>query len=239
MPDRKVSSAFVKTITSFVIFRSCSVSDMERRFKDSQLVELQPGDTLYSHGETPGGVYLIESGSLKIVRMLSRENSITIRLANKRNLIGLESLFGNEKFQDTAIVIEKVRAYLLAKEAFMNLIFSNKTCYDGVVELMNKDLISARNRIMSLSQKRAKQRVAESIIWLSDFFGTDDDKEIRYNLKPGELATIAGTTLGNLNKLLTLFESMTFIDYKYNKLQVLEPKKLLQFANADLSNRLK
>ena len=237
--DKKGSPAFLKTLSNFIIFRSCSNRDLERRFKNSEPIELMPGETLYSHGDKPRGVYLIEVGNIKVIRHISRERNITIRLINKRSLLGIESLMSQDDLQDTAIAVDKVRAYLLDKEAFTNLIYTNKTCYDGVIELMNKDLVSARNRIISLSQKRAKQRLAESILWVSEFFGTDEDKGIRYKLRPEELATLSGTTLANLYKLLALFESSAFISYKYNRLHILEPKKLLQFANADFSNRLK
>lgn len=239
MIDKKASPAFIKTISNFVIFRSCSYREIERRFKNVELVELTPGEALYSRGDKSSGVFLIESGNLKMIRQIQKGNSIVIRLINKRNIVGVESLFSEEPFPDTAIAIDKVRAYLLNEKDFTNLIFSNKTCYDGVIELMNKDLISARSRIISLSQKRAKQRLAESILWVGDFFGMDEDKGIRYKLRPGELATLSGTTLANLYKLLALFESLAFINYKYNRLHILEPKKLLHFANVDLSNRLK
>ncbi|MBL4735180.1 MAG: Crp/Fnr family transcriptional regulator [Flavobacteriales bacterium] len=237
--DKKVSPAFIKAITNFSIFRSCAVRDIERRFNRAELIELFPGDVLYTGSTTPNGVYLIESGNLKIVRTIAEDKWITIKLINRRSLIGLDSLFVAGKFQETTLAIDKVRCYLLNKEAFLDLIFSNKTCYDAVIEMMNKELVAARSRIISLSQKRAKQRLAESILWLSDFFGTDDNKRIKYKIRPGELATIAGTTLGNLYKLLALFESLMFINYRYNSLQILEPKKMFQFASADLSNRLK
>jgi len=239
MIAKKITPVFLRTISNFVIFRSCSALDLTRRFKNSELIELVAGQSLYKRGDDPQGVFIIESGSLKVVRSLEPGKNIAIRLVNRRNLAGLEALLGKEKYQDTAFANDKVRAYLLDKEPFLNLIFSNKTCYDGVIELMNKDLVSARSRIISLSQKRAKQRLAESILWIGDFFGTDENKRIRYQLQPKELATISGTTLANLYKLLTFFESLGFIAYKHNKLQLLEPKKLLQFANVDLSNRLK
>jgi len=236
---KKIPPVLLRTISNFIIFRSCAARDLTRRFKESEPIELAAGQPLYKQGDDPQGVFIIESGTLKIVRALEPQKSMVVRLMNKRNLAGLEALLGKEKYQDTALAIEKVRAYRLEKEAFLNLIFSNKTCYDGVIELMNKDLVAARNRIISLSQKRAKQRVAESILWMGDFFGTDGYQQIKYDLHPKELATIAGTTLANLYKLLTFFESLGFIAYKHHKLQLLEPKKLLQFANVDLSNRLK
>lgn len=229
----------MKAIANFVVFRACSDRELTRLLKNVQLVELLPGEPLYSQGKEPKGVFLIESGNLKVVRPVSAGKSIAIKLINKRNLAGVEAMLGKDKYQDTALAIDTVRAYLLDGKAFLNLLFSNKTCYDGVIELMNKDLVSARSRIISLSQKMAKQRLAESLLWLSEFFGIDDDKRIKYHLHPRELATIAGTTIANLYKLLVFFETLGFIHYKHNMLQILEPKKLLHFANADLSNRLK
>ncbi|HIA05791.1 MAG TPA: Crp/Fnr family transcriptional regulator [Flavobacteriales bacterium] len=237
--DKKASPALMKVITNFVVFHSCSARDLGKHFRDSEQVELEVGEILYKQGDKPQGVFLIESGSLKVVRSLSDGQRIVIKLVNKRSLSGLEALLSEEKYQDTAYANDKVRAYLLNGSAFLSLIFTNKQSYDGVIELMNKDLISARSRIISLSQKRAKQRLAESILWIGDFFGTDEDKRIKYLLRPKELATISGTTLSNLYKLLAFFESLGFISYKHNNLQLMEPKKLLQFANADLSNRLK
>ena len=239
MLDKKVSPAFIKTITNFVIFRSCSARDLAKRFRNAKYIELQTGETLYEQGRDPKGVFLIESGSLKVIRSFTVGKSIMIKLVNKRNLSGVEAFLNKEPYQDTAYANEITRVYLLNGMEFLNLIYSNKTCYDGVIEMMNKDLIAARSRIISLSQKRAKQRLAESILWIGDFFGVEDDRRIRYELKPRELAAISGTTLANLYKLLSFFESVGFINYKHNNLRLLEPKKLLHFANADLSNRLK
>jgi CRP-like cAMP-binding protein len=237
--DKKISPALLKTIANFVVFRSCSVGELVSRFRDAELVELQAGEVLYEQGNQPRGIFLIESGSLKVVRSLADAQHIVIKLVNKRSLSGLEALLGKGDYQDTAYANDRVTAYLLNGPAFLDILFTNKQCYDGVMELMNKDLVAARSRIISLSQKRAKQRLAESIIWVADFFGTDDNKRVRYLLRPKELATMSGTTLANLYKLLSFFESLGFIRYKYNTLQLLEPKKLLHFANVDLSNRLK
>jgi len=232
--DKLLKANFHKLIGYNPVFRACTRMELERTFQNVDCLDLVKGQVLFCKGDWPKNVFLIESGGVKIVRDIGNKKEVIIRFVGKRALVGIDELLGERVCTKSAICVAPTKVYLLPKEPFLKLIYSNITCFDGVIDQLTKDLVFTRTRIVSLSQKTTSQRLAESLLWLNDFFGIDDQKHLKTSINLIDLTSIVGTTLGNLYKLLTLFESMGLILYKNNKLLVIEPRKLTRIANAHL-----
>jgi len=232
--DKTLRQNFFKLIGADPIFSACTKREMERILKGAMYLGLVEGQILFCKGEWPQNVYLIESGSVKIIWEVEASKEVVIRFVGKKTLVGMEGLFREQKYKKSAICVVPAKVYVIPNELIANLINSNITCYNGVIDQLTKDLIYTRTRIVSLAQKTASQRLAESLLLLYNFFGIDGQKQVKTKVKPVDLVSIAGTTLGNLYKLLVLFESMGLIKYKNNLLVLLDIRKLSRIAEAEL-----
>lgn len=232
--EKIIKSDFFKLIGADPIFSACTKREMERILKGVKCLSFVEGQALFCKGDWPQNVYLIESGGIKIIREVGASKEVIIRFVGKKTLVGMECLFREHKYNKSAVCVVPANVFVIPNESIRNLINLNITCYNGVIDQLTKDLIYTRTRIVSLSQKTASQRLAESLLLLYNFFGIDGQKQVKTQVKPVDLVSIAGSTLGNLYKLLVLFESMGLIKYKNNLLVLLDLRKLSRIAEAEL-----
>ncbi len=228
-------ASFVKLIGANPIFNTCSKRELVNTFKGGQYLDYDEGQVLFSKGDCPQYVFLIESGGFKVVKDAETNKEALVRFVGNETFVGIEDALKEQKYSKSASCVISAKVYLIPKEPFLNLIYSNITCFNGIIDQLTKDLVFIRQRIVSLAQKNTSQRLAEALLLLNGFFGMDALKQIKTNVSPGDLTIIIGTTRGNLYKQLTLFESMGLIIYKNNNLALLDVKKLTRIADVDFS----
>jgi CRP-like cAMP-binding protein len=96
---------------------------------------------------------------------------------------------------------------------------------------MADTLKEADNIILSMAQKTAKQRLAETLLFLKKSYGSNDtEKPIGIELSREEIANIIGTATESAIRLLSLFKKEKLIHLKGKELFILNINKLQQIA---------
>jgi CRP/FNR family transcriptional regulator len=100
------------------------------------------------------------------------------------------------------------------------------------MKLLAKDLDVAEITISSLAQKQVRERVAETLLMLKEFYGMEEDgKTIKSSMSRYDIASIAGTARETATRLLSEFKQDRVIDFDTKKILILNPQKLINIAN--------
>lgn len=90
----------------------------------------------------------------------------------------------------------------------------------------------AESKIADLAQKTVKERVAETILMLKQFYGMEkDEKTINVSLSREDLANLVGTATETLIRSLSEFKKKKIIDLKGKKIIILNNRLLESIAN--------
>jgi len=96
---------------------------------------------------------------------------------------------------------------------------------------MADTLKEADNIILGMAQKTAKQRLAETLLFLKKSYGSNDtEKPIEIELSREEIANIIGTAIESAIRLVSLFKKEKLIHLKGKELFILNSNKLQQIA---------
>jgi CRP/FNR family transcriptional regulator len=101
-----------------------------------------------------------------------------------------------------------------------------------MMKLLSHDLKAAEKRITGLAQKPVRERLAETLLMLSEFYGLDKDTaSIKANLSREDIANIVGTATETAIRILSEFRAEKIINLLGKKIQVLSHDLLVKAAN--------
>jgi CRP/FNR family transcriptional regulator, polysaccharide utilization system transcription regulator len=129
------------------------------------------GQIVFFEGNRPSGLYCVNKGKIKIFQMGSEGKEQIIRLAKDGDILGYRSLISGEAYSASATVTEDATLCFIPRKVFFELIQTNSNLSTRMMQLLSHDLKSAEMRITGLAQKPVRERLAETILMLKDFYG--------------------------------------------------------------------
>lgn len=93
------------------------------------------------------------------------------------------------------------------------------------------DLKETSDHLVSVSQKTVKERLAETLIYLQDSFGKNEDGSLRIQLSREEMAGMIGTATESCIRLLSDFNKLGLIALNGKKIIIKDLGKLKRIAD--------
>lgn len=188
--------------------------------------------TIFMDGTPPAGLFCINSGKVKIYKIDAAGKEQIVRLAKEGDVLGYRSLISGELYSAFATTLEDSLICFIPKDVFFNLLEANSKLSFKVMKLLSQDLQSAENSIASMAQKTVRERVAESILILKEFYGVEEDgATLQVKIKREDLANIVGTATETLIRFLSEFKKDEMIEIAGKKIKILDQPALIRTAN--------
>ena len=96
---------------------------------------------------------------------------------------------------------------------------------------MASHLKDADNRIVTMGQHQAHERLATLLIYLNDTFGTNISGEINVYLKRSEMASFIGTATESMIRIFKKFEQSGLVTSEGRAIRILDEERLFNIAN--------
>ena len=178
----------------------------------------QKGQTIFTEGNMPAGLYCINSGKVKIYQCGYGGKEQIIRLAKNGDILGYRALISGESYS--------------AKEIFFQFLQSNEEITKSIMKLLATELKEAESKIINLAQKPVIERLAEALIMLKEYYGNeDDDNSLNINITREEIANIIGTATETAIRLLSELKKEGILDLSGKKITIINNESLLKLAN--------
>jgi CRP/FNR family transcriptional regulator len=214
------------------VFNELSDEEMERINHSKGGNLYRRGQNIFYEGTRPSGLYCINSGKVKIYKIDHTGKEQIVRLAKAGDILGYRSLIGGELYSSFAAPLEDSLICFIPKNVFFSLLHSNSNLSMKVMKLLSQDLKSAENRIANMAQKPVRERLAETLLVLKEFYGLEEDEAtLGVALTREDLANVVGTATETVIRLLSEFKQDKIIDLKGRKIKILDPILLVKTAN--------
>jgi CRP/FNR family transcriptional regulator, polysaccharide utilization system transcription regulator len=173
------------------------------------------GDIIYREGDIPHYMICIISGCVKIYRDGIGGRSQIIRFIKPTENFGYCAAFAQDAYSTSAAAIETTEAYLVPVSVMKQIVQANNKLAIHFVHALAKDLCTDDMRIVSLTQKHIRGRLAESLLVLRNNYGFDTDgRTINCRLSREDLANFSNMTTANAIRTLSSFASEGLINIK-------------------------
>ncbi len=208
------------------IFKALSNEDKQLLQDAHSCRSYKRGEIIYRKGDSPSGLLCLSAGKVKVLKQGIGRGQI-IRLSKPVGFIGYRALFAGELYTSSAVAIEDSTICIINKKALFDVLNRNGKFGLNMLNAMAHELGISHKRTVNLTQKHTRARLAESLIFLVDTFGYEDDNEtISVCLSRNDLASLSSMTTSNAIRTLSSFADEELIALEGKKIRILDLKKI-------------
>lgn len=209
------------------VFSVLNAEEKELLKKNSTCTHFKKNDIIYKEGDKPNGLICLSRGKVKIFKEGVGGREQIVRMAKPVGFIGYRALFAEQNYIASAEAIEDSVICTIEKESLFKILKSNYEFSLNIIRSLASELGFSNNRTITLTQKHIRGRLAESLIFLKDTYGLEEDgSTIRVYLSREDIANLSNMTTSNAIRTLSTFASEHIINLDGRKIRVLDLKAL-------------
>ncbi|WGD34254.1 Crp/Fnr family transcriptional regulator [Olleya sp. YS] len=189
---------------------------------------VKKGDIIFEEGDTLNGIYCVRDGVCKMSKLSENGKDQVVKLVVKGGMMGQRSLVSGETANLSAVAINDMQICFIPKQEILNDLQKNSNFSMDVLKKMAQDLRDADDTVVDMAQKTVKQRMAETLIYISKKFGQDANGFLNLTLSREDYASIVGTATESAIRILSLFKKEGLISTSGKKIKIEDEASLLK-----------
>jgi CRP/FNR family transcriptional regulator, polysaccharide utilization system transcription regulator len=205
----------------------------EQEYLQSNFVvqQFKKNDILHYEGEKPTHMMCLTQGKIKIYKEGVGGRNQIVRILQPVNYFAYRAIFANGNYNTTASAFESSTIILIPKEVLVKLIHQNTELACFFIRQLSLDLGISDARQVNLTQKHIRGRLAESLIFMSDNYGLEEDgATINVYLSREDLANLSNMTTSNAIRTLSMFVSERVISIDGRRIKIIDEEKLRKIS---------
>ena len=189
------------------------------------------GDYIYHERDKPTGLLYLTRGKVKIFKEGVGGRDQIVRLARPLGFIGYRALFADENYSASAVALEDSDICVIDKTALFKTLENNSELSLRMMRNMATELGISNSRTVTLTQKHIRGRLAESLIFLVDTYGFEQDSQtIKVYLSREDIANLSNMTTSNAIRTLSIFANENVIYLEGRKIKVIDLQQLKRIS---------
>ncbi len=192
---------------------------------------IKKGEFIFEEGDSLKGVYCIKDGLGKLSKLSSNGKDQIVKLVKSGELLGQRSMISDEIANLSAVAINDMEVCFIPKNEILGFFDQNNDFSMNVMKTICGDLKMADDHVVAMAQKSVKARLAQTLIYLEDSFGRNDDGSLYIQLSREEIAGIIGTATESCIRLLSDFKKLGYIDLIGKKITILKKNELIKISS--------
>lgn len=194
-----------------------------KRYKKNQ--------TIYTEGTQPSHLLCLLEGKVKIYRDGVGGRSQIMRVIKPVEYFGYRAYFAEENFVTAAAAFEVSTVCTIPMNVITQLVTENNRLAMFFIKLLAIDLGIADERTVNLTQKHIRGRLAESLIFLKETYGLEEDgATISIFLSREDLANLSNMTTSNAIRTLSNFALEKLIAIDGRKIKIIDEEGLKKIS---------
>ena len=199
--------------------------------KNFTIQKYKKNETIYCEGETPMHLMCLLSGKVKIYKDGVGGRSQIIRVIKDKEYFAYRAYFAQENFVTAAAAFEPCTICLVPMPVISELIKENTDLAMFFIKQLSIDLGISDERTVNLTQKHIRGRLAESLLFLKDTYGVEEDQcTLSIYLSREDLANLSNMTTSNAIRTLSNFATEKLIIIDGRKIKIIDKERLKKIS---------
>lgn len=191
---------------------------------------IKKGESVFEEGKSVNGIFCIKDGVCKLSKLSANGKDQIVKLVKPGELLGQRSMISDEPANLSAVAFEDMEVCFIPKSEVLGFFNNNNQFSMNMMKSICGDLKEADDHMVSMAQKTVKERLAETLLYLEDTFGKNDDGSLHIQLSREELAGMIGTATESCIRLLSEFGKNGLVQLNGKKISILDKIKLKRLA---------
>lgn len=209
------------------------LDDEQKEFLNHQFTvqRYKKNETIYCEEEKPEYMMCLLSGKVKIYKDGVGGRSQIIRMIKPVEYFGYRAYFAQENYVTAAAAVEPSVICMIPMTAITQLTSKNNQLAMFFIRQLSIDLGIADARTVNLTQKHIRGRLAESLLFLKDSYGLEEDQStLSIYLSREDLANLSNMTTSNAIRTLSNFANEKLIAIDGRKIKLIDEEKLKKIS---------
>lgn len=224
----------LETVVSEDMAEIWSLLDNEekRRITDAFTIHnYKKNQMIYAEGEEPEFLYCLLSGKVKKFKDGIGGRVQILRLIRPVQYFGYRAFFAEELYNSSAAAFEASTVGTLPLTLVKEMIDNNIKLAWFFIHQLSHDLGGSDTKIVNLTQKHIRGRLAEALIVLRDHYGFEDDgMTLRIYMGREDLANLSNMTTSNAIRTLSGFVAEKLITVDGRRICLLNEAQLRKIS---------
>lgn len=202
----------------------------------SQNIVIRPykkGELIYSDHGTPTHMMFIVSGKAKIYKdgVGSGSRRQILRIVSAGEFFAYRAFFAHEHYKTNSIAFEPTVIAQLPLPFVESLASENASVGMFIIRQLAKVLGGSDERIVNLTQKHIRGRLAETLLMLKDEYGTETaEGKTCLSMSREDLACFSNMTTSNAIRTLSAFAAEKLVDIDRRNVKILNEEELANIS---------
>lgn len=186
---------------------------------------------IYSEHETPEMLYCLLKGKVKMFKSGIGDRIQILRLYRPVQYFGYRAFFAKEPYVSTASAFEQSVIGSIPMRIVEDLIRKNNDLAMFFIHELSRNLGGSDTKLVNLTQKHIRGRLAESLLMLLDSYGLEDDGvTLKIYMSREDLANLSNMTTSNAIRTLMAFAQEKLILVDGRRIRVINEPQLRKIS---------
>jgi CRP/FNR family transcriptional regulator len=226
MNNRPTIDSLIQQLQNNSIFSDLDTQMLQRLAQEARWREYAAGEVVVLEGEALSGLYYLQTGWLKVVKISAGGREQVLRFIEAGNTFNEVSVFTNSPNPATAIALEPAGVWFIRKESVMRLLREQPSFAENVLAKMADRLLYLVSLVTDLSLRSVTARLARLILDKAD-----GDVLVRQRwFTQAELAARLGTVPDVVQRSLRNLEKKGAIKVDRHRIHILDVDALSELG---------
>lgn len=193
------------------------------------------GSSVFVQGEEAHSFFVVLNGHVQIARTTPDGQQVIMRYIQAGGLMGIGVVAGFDAYPATALcVVDSVVARWPSSQ-WSQMIEKYPKLATNALKTMGGRVEESLARVVEISTQETEQRIAHAVLRLAEQSGrrAKDEVEIDFPLSRQDIASITGTSLFTVSRILSAWEQQGIIRSGRQRVILIDPDRLLDIAEAE------
>lgn len=227
----KPEKVFLKRVH---LFQSLSDDDSERLAASLRHRPLKKGETLFRKGDEGNSLYIVRSGSIRIVLPSESGEEVSPAILSEGDFFGEMALLDGMSRSADAVALEASEVFALNRRDFFSFLLNNEKAIQSIFSFLSMRLRKTDDLLEDVCFLNISTRLAKRLIELAATYGRqkegEDIVQIDLRLTQKDLASMVGVTRESINKEMRVLRERNLISTRENMIQILNLTRLKRRA---------
>lgn len=207
-----------------------SILNMEEkhRITDNFVIHnFKKNQIIYAEKDQPKYLWCLMKGKVKLYKDGVGGRQQILRLYRPIQYFGYRAYFADEPYVSTAAAFEPSTLGTLPMELVKEMIDENRQLAWFFINELSRHLGGSDTKIVTLTQKHIRGRLAEALILMRDNYGYEDDGEtLKIYMAREDLANLSNMTTSNAIRTLSAFAQEKILTVDGRRIKIINEDAL-------------
>lgn len=208
------------------LFQSLSHSDKERLAASLKRRLLKKGEALFRKGDEGSSLYIVKSGSVKIVLPSEMGDEVAPAILSQGDFFGEMALLDGMPRSADVVALESSELLALNQRDFLAFLKDNEEAIQAIFSYLSMRLRRTDELLEDAYFLNISKRLARRLVELCEKHGHRKEEggpiKIDLRLTQKDLASIVGTTRESINKELKTLREKGLVNTEEDSLHILD-----------------